>query len=84
MNRKNFTLAMSDRIITLCANFCRCFRGWCPRRYSLAEKQRILFNRGKKKLEVDLDIVNLIQRNQMNDVNKEVLFTEQERFLLQF
>ena len=28
--------------------------------------------------------MRLIQRNQMNDVNRQVLFTEQERFLLQF
>ena len=32
----------------------------------------------------DLDIVSLIQREQMNNVNRQVLFTQNERFLLQF
>ena len=32
----------------------------------------------------DLDIVKLIQRNQIYDVNEQVLYNQRERFLLQF
>ena len=82
MNRKKFQFSLSDRLLIAIGKLCRCCRKNCPRRYSLAEKHAMLYKRGKTKLNVDLDIVRLIQRNQMNDVNRQVLFTEHERFLL--
>ena len=39
---------------------------------------------GRNKLTRDLDIVRLIQRQQMHDVNKQVLYTPTEAFLLQY
>ena len=84
LNRKKFKYELSERVMVMCGKMFRCCRRRCPRRYSMAEKQALLYQRGKSKLNVDLDIVRLIQRNQMNDVNRQVLFTEQERFLLQF
>ena len=88
MNRKQFKYSLSDRLLIAIGKLCRCCcfhkrqQQYCPRRYSLAEKHTMLYKRGKSKLNVDLDIVRLIQRNQMNDVNRQVLFTEHERFLL--
>ena len=84
MNRKKFNYALTDRFIHSCGSIFRCCRSRCPRRYSMVEKHNKLFQRGKSKLTHDLDIVRLIQRDQMNDVNRQVLFTEHERFLLQF
>ena len=84
MNRKKFQYSLSDRLLIAIGKLCKCCRKNCQKRYSLAEKHAMLYKRGKTKLNVDLDIVRLIQRNQMNDVNRQVLFTEHERFLLSF
>lgn len=84
LNRKKFNYELSERLLIMCGKMFRCCRRRCPGRYSIAEKHALLYKRGKSKLNTDLDIVRLIQRNQMNDVNRQVLFTEQERFLLQF
>ena len=83
MNRKKFQFKMKDRVII--------FFGWlscCNKRrsdrFSKAKRRSEIFSKGKKKLTHDLDIVGLIKRDQMHDVNKRVLYDETERFLLEF
>ena len=53
-------------------------------RFKAAENKRKLFEKGKRKLTRDLDIITLIERQQMHDVNKQALYNSTERFLLQY
>ena len=73
LNRKEFKFDFKDRMLH-CINRCftkKCFSGLrCPKRFQKAERRNQLFKRGKEKLTRDLDIVQLIKREQMHDVNK--------------
>ena len=92
MNRKMFHYSCTDRILVffnrISTIFCCCkkrkIKNCCSKRFNSAEKQNRLFTKGKHKLTRDLDIVTLIQRQQMHDVNKQALYNSTERFLLQY
>ena len=56
----------------------------CSNKFAHADKRALQFSKGRNKLTRDLDIVRLIQRQQMHDVNKQVLYTPTEAFLLQY
>ena len=89
LNRQNFQYKWPDRylhraskVFVCCRQ--RCIKKHCSKRYQMAEKNHKLFEKGKKKLTRDLDIVKLIQHNQRNFINSQVIFNHDERFLLQF
>ena len=90
MNRKKFQFDFVDRTLNrLSFLFCCCrkklLEKWCSERlFSTAEKRSRQFQKGQRKLTRDLDIVTLIQRQQMHDVSKQVLYKPAERFLLQY
>ena len=68
LNRKSFNYKWPDRALhrasqlLLCCRK-RCITNHCSKRYQVAEKNHKLFEKGKKKLTRDLDIVKLIQHN---------------------
>ena len=89
MNRTSFSFGWFDRALHRVSNIlccCRktCISKSCSKRYQNAKKTHKLFEKGKKKLTRDLDIVKLIQHNQKNFINQQVIFNHDERFLLQF
>ena len=65
LNRKNFNYNWPDRALyrasklLLCCRK-RCLTKHCSKRYQVAEKNHELYEKGKKKLTKDLDIVKLI------------------------
>ena len=85
MNRKNFVFTKSDILLDFLRRylFC-CCKNRCPQRFSKAERRSQTFSRGKQKLTRDLDIVNLIKREQMHTVNKQILYAPAQRFFLQY
>ena len=67
MNRKLFRYSFCDTIINRIGKFFCCCRKkvikkWCSNRFKMAEKRKKLFERGKRKLTRDLDILTLIER----------------------
>ena len=67
MNRKIFYYNSMDRLLhNFSKVFCCCrkklIEKWCSKRFKSAEKRSKLFQRGKRKLTRDLDIITLIQR----------------------
>ena len=83
MNRKQFKYYMRDRILS-CIDRLSCCKKKCSGRLAKAKKRAETYERGQKKLTDDLDIVRLIFREQMHDVNKRVLYNSTERFFLQY
>ena len=83
MNRKQFKYYMRDRLLN-CINRLSCCKKKCSDRLAKAKKRAETYERGQKKLTDDLDIVNLLFREQMHDVNKRVLYNSTERFFLQY
>ena len=94
MNRGQFRYLWSDswkhmiyRVIKCFSKCCLCCNRLCKRsslKYAVAEEKHKLFEKGKQLMTRDLDIVKLIQRNQIYDVNEQVLYNQRERFFLQF
>lgn len=90
LNRTLFRFNFMDRMLHRLSKFTCCLKKrliekWCSKHvFKKAEKRAERFRRGKQKLTKDLDIVTLIQRQQMHDVNKQVLYNATERFLLQY
>lgn len=89
LNRKSFVYEWADRALHRVSTvlFCcrkRCITKHCSKRYQNVEKLHRLYEKGKRKLERDLDIVKLIRHNQRSFVNSQVIFNHNERFLLQY
>ena len=89
MNRKRFEDSFKNRLFNCLVTpfFC------CPRKFdakkkqnklSIAHRQEMMFQKGQRKLQHDLDIVRIIENQQLNDIHNQVFFDPNERFFLQW
>lgn len=85
LNRKKMLFTRGDLLRYLLIKTCICCKLEDKNKgFEQASYQGKLFKKGKKKLTRDLDIVRLIHYNRMNVVNEQVLYNNDERFLLGF